>query len=213
VVLRNYGDVALLSRGAAWQLAVTIPQELFLIRHAATDMNGTLCGQSDPPLNAMGRTQAGALAGLLGSWKVRRLYASDLQRAVQTARPLGELWRIPVEARSAFREISFGDWEGRSWSQIRAEEPDIANMDSSSEFCAPGGETFDCFRDRVLRAFKETLAECHGQTTAIVTHLGVMRVILKELSSVNSSWNPWQRIDLCSVYRIHLDRTLFERPS
>lgn len=189
-----------------------ISQELFLIRHATTDMNGTLCGQSDPPLNAMGRAQASALADLLGSWKVRRLYASDLQRAVQTAQSLGERWGIPVQARSALREISFGDWEGRSWSQIRAEEPDIAKMESPSEICAPGGETFASFRDRVLRALNETIAECDGRLVVIVTHLGVMRVILKELSSADSVWEPWQRIDHCSVHRIQVDRTFLERP-
>lgn len=66
-----------------------IPQELLLIRHATTDMNRTICSQGDPPLNGMGRAQASALAGLLESWKVRRLYASDLQRAVQAAQCLG----------------------------------------------------------------------------------------------------------------------------
>lgn len=187
-------------------------QELFLIRHATTDMNGTLCGHSDPPLNAMGRAQASALADLLASWKVRRLYASDLRRALQTAQSLGERWGIPVQARSALREISFGNWEGRSWSQIRAEEPDVAKLEAPSEICAPGGETFASFHDRVLRALNETIAECDGRLTAIVTHLGVMRVILKELSSADSVWEPWQRIDHCSVHHIHVDRTFLERP-
>jgi broad specificity phosphatase PhoE len=189
-----------------------ISQELFLIRHATTDMNGTLCGQSDPPLNAAGRAQASALADLLGSWKVRRLYASDLQRAVQTALSLGRRWGIPVQARSSLREISFGAWEGRTWSQIRAEQPDVSKMETPTEICAPGGETFASFRDRVMRALNETITECDGRLTAIVTHLGVMRVILKELSSADSVWEPWQRIDHCSVHRILVDKTLLERP-
>lgn len=189
-----------------------ILQDLFLIRHATTDMNGTLCGQSDPPLNAMGRAQASALADLLGGWKVRRLYTSDLQRAVQTAQFLGERWGIPVQARSALREISFGDWEGKSWSQIRAEEPDVAQMESPAEICAPGGETFASFRDRVLRALNETITECDGRLTAMVTHLGVIRVILKELSSADSEWEPWQRIDHCAVHRIQVNRSFLERP-
>jgi broad specificity phosphatase PhoE len=185
-------------------------QELLVIRHATTDMDGTLCGQNDPPLNATGRAQARTLAELLENWNVRRLCASDLQRAVQTAQPLGARWGIPVETRSAFREISFGDWEGRSWSQIRADEPDVANLDSSSDFCAPGGETYECFRTRVLRALKDTLVDCNGQLTAIVTHLGVIRVILKELSPVNSAWDPWRRIDPCSFYRIYVDNTFLK---
>lgn len=186
-------------------------QELLVIRHAATDMSGTFCGQSDPPLNSMGRAQATALAALLESWKVRRLYASDLQRAVQTACVLGKSWNVPIAARRALREISFGDWEGRRWSQIRAQEAGIRTMESSPEFCAPGGETFGRFRARVLAAFKEIVVESNGRLTAIVTHLGVMRVALKELSAENCSWEPQQRVDHCSVYRICVDTTFWER--
>lgn len=170
-------------------------------------MTGTLCGQSDPPLNAMGREQARALALLLRRWNVRRLYASDLQRAVQTAEPLEQLWGIPITPLRALREISFGDWEGRRWSQIRADEPDLRAMESAPELGAPGGETFGCFRERVLRALKETMVESNPDLAAIVTHLGVMRVILNELSSADCVWEPQQRIDHCSIYRIRIGST------
>jgi alpha-ribazole phosphatase/probable phosphoglycerate mutase len=189
---------------------MNLSQELLVIRHATTHMNGTLCGQSDPPLNAMGRAQATALAALLRTWNVRRLYTSDLRRAVQTAHPLAKLWAIPVDTRSDLREMSFGDWEGRSWSQIRANQPEIANMESSLNLCAPGGETFACFRVRVLRALKEIVLECNGSLTAIVTHLGVIRVLLKELSSGDCMWEPWHRIDHCSVYHVCVDATFLE---
>jgi broad specificity phosphatase PhoE len=190
-------------------------EEVLLIRHATTDMTGTLCGQIDPPLNAMGREQASALASLLRNWNVRRLYASDLQRALQTAQPLAELWNIPIVARSDLREISFGAWEGRRWSEIRAEGPDITAMETSPELGAPGGETFACFRNRVLSTLKETTADSGGQLTAIVTHLGVMRVVLNELSKpqlnqANRVWNPLQRIDPCAIYRILVNGGSFE---
>ena len=180
------------------------PQELLLIRHAITDMTGTLCGQSDPPLNATGREQATALASLLSGWNVRRLYASDLQRAVETAQPLAELWSIPIVTRSDLREISFGAWEGRRWSEIRNDRTDIRAMESLPELCAPGGETFSCFRDRIRQALKETIAGSGGETTAIVTHLGVMRVVLSDLSSANGIWSPQQRIEPCSIYQIRV---------
>ena len=198
-------DLALLSSRSAGRSTLTNPQEFFLIRHATTDFTGSFCGQSDPPLNAMGRTQAIALAGELGSRQVRRLYASDLKRAVQTAQILGERWGIPVEAKSGFREISFGAWEGRRWAEIRAENPDVTPMESSGDFSAPGGESFDCFRTRVLCTLKQTLAECQGHLIAIVTHLGVIRVVLKELNSATFVWEPQQRIDHCSVYRMRAD--------
>jgi broad specificity phosphatase PhoE len=185
-------------------------QEFFLIRHATTDMAGSLCGHSDPPLNEIGRAQASALAVLLRSWNVRRLYTSDLQRALQTAQPLADMWGIPVVTRSALREMSFGEWEKRRWSDIRSHEPDIRTMESSRGLGAPGGEPFACFRHRTLRAVKEILADCNGELAALVTHLGVMRVVLNELSSAESAWDPQQRIDYCAIYKIRLSGTICE---
>ena len=132
---------------------------LLLIRHGITDMAGTLCGQSDPPLNEQGMQQAGALAARLESTPVCRLYSSDLQRAVQTARPLAEAWNVDLMPRKDLREISFGDWEGRRWAEIRSSIPDTQAMDSSPELCAPHGETFAAFRHRVRRAFREIIAD------------------------------------------------------
>lgn len=175
--------------------------ELFLIRHATTDMAGTLCGQIDPPLNAMGREQASSLALLLRSRDVRRLYTSDLQHTVQTARPLAQLWAVPIVKRADLREISFGNWEGRRWSEVRTCGPDIRAMGSSPELGAPGGETFARFRARILLALKRTIADSNGYTSAIVTHLGVMRVLLTELTSTGAIWDPQRRIDYCAVYR------------
>jgi broad specificity phosphatase PhoE len=186
------------------------PQEFVLIRHAATDMAGTLCGQLDPPLNAMGKEQAGALAALLQQWDVRRLYASPLQRAIQTARPLAELWDIPIVVRRDLREISFGDWEGKRWSQIRAKYPTITTLESSPELGAPGGETFACFRERVLLALKQSLAECDGELIAFVTHQGVIRVLINEISPENRVGGPPKRIDHCSVYRIRVNGVRLE---
>ncbi len=185
-------------------------QELLFIRHAATDMSGTFCGQSDPPLNAIGTAQASALASVLRGWNVHRLYASDLQRAIETAEPLAKLWNIPIATRRALREISFGQWEGKRWAEIRADEPDIRRMETSPELCAPGGESFTCFRHRVAQALHEVILECDGQLAAIVTHLGVMSVVLKELNSATCAWKPQQRIDHCSVYRIAVGKTFLE---
>ena len=184
--------------------------DLLLIRHAATEMTGKLCGQIDPPLNALGREQARALAPLLQRCDVRRLYSSDLQRALQTAQPLAELWDIPIMVRKNFREISFGDWEGRRWSEVRAAGPAAKALESSPELCPPGGETFACFRERVLFAMKETVADCEDQLTVIVTHLGVMRIILTELCPTNHAWEPQRRIDHCAVYRLRANGAVLE---
>ncbi len=167
-------------------------------------MAGTLCGQADPPLNSEGSKQASALAALLSGWNVRRIYSSDLQRALQTAVPLAESWKIPVKARTDLREISFGAWEGKKWSEIDTDARRMWSFESSPDLSAPGGETFASFRDRVLRAFSAITSDANGDVAAVIAHLGVIRTILSELRVEGPLWNPQQRIGYCAVYRLRI---------
>lgn len=179
-------------------------QELILIRHAMTDMAGTLCGQSDPPLNATGREQAESLAHSLRNCQFRCLYTSDLLRAVETAQALQVLCSADLVVRTELREMNFGEWEGKRWSQVRRDEADMISLESSPDLCPPGGETFGCFRDRVLQVLNEIAADCHRGPTAVITHVGVIRLALKELGPSNEVLTLPHQIDYCSVHRLRM---------
>jgi broad specificity phosphatase PhoE len=175
--------------------------ELLLIRHATTDLAGKLCGHLDPPLNDEGRAQAMKLVKVLGETEIRHIYSSDLRRAVETAAPLGESLKIPVLTRSNLREISFGDWEGKRWSEVSAASMASRSkaVDSPLDICAPGGESYASFRKRIAPAIEEILAAHRSESIAIVAHLGVVRTVLTDIALTD--WDPQQRIGYCAVYR------------
>jgi alpha-ribazole phosphatase/probable phosphoglycerate mutase len=165
-------------------------------------MSGTLCGHIDPPLNAVGWRQSSNLACLLRHHDIRMLYASDLLRAVQTAAVLKEALGVGVVVRPDLREISFGAWEGRSWSELRTNGlcSGIQGFESSPDICAPGGESFVHFRERALRALKHIASGTEKHPIGIVTHIGVIRVALRYLGGAGYP-NRQQPIHPCSVYR------------
>jgi broad specificity phosphatase PhoE len=144
---------------------------LHFIRHAETDMAGRFCGHTDPDLNQRGRDQAGALQ-LQG---LEHVYSSDLRRAVSTAEALG----LPVTIRPALREIHFGEWEGLSWEEIERIYPDYARewTEQYPALPAPGGEHFHDFKTRVLDEVHWLLGQ--RGPLAVVTHAGVLRVVLQ----------------------------------
>ena len=105
-----------------------------------------------------------------------RLYSSDLPRCAILAEGLATAWRIPLELNAGLREMSFGEWEGRSYDEIDAEDgvrwrtwcADWRNQ------TPPGGESVDAFTQRV-EAWLSAATLC--SQTAVVTHAGVIRVL------------------------------------
>ncbi|MBW4028187.1 MAG: alpha-ribazole phosphatase [Acidobacteria bacterium] len=156
--------------------------ELILIRHGETALAGTFCGHSDPSLNERGRAQAAALAESLAGSSLKAIYTSDLQRARQTAEALATTHGLPMRCDSALREINFGRWEALRWSEIEAQDATYAArwMAEFPQLPAPGGEPFAAFEQRVVECV-ETIVQDAPMPVAIVSHGGVMRVVLERL--------------------------------
>ena len=153
--------------------------ELLLIRHPETDLAGTFCGHSDPPINAAGQAQLEALVDALKAEEIEAIYTSDLQRARTLACAIAEAHGIPCYTQPALRELCFGDWEALTWAEIERQSPEQA-ADWLARYPyqpAPNGETFCAFQARVLHHFDRILASPHRRV-AIVTHAGVVRTLL-----------------------------------
>lgn len=159
--------------------------ELVVIRHGETDWNRQqrFQGQIDVPLNASGLAQAAALAAHRAAELAPRaelFVSSDLQRARQTAAPLGAAWQREPQLLSALREQAFGEWEGLDGPTIRERWPQLWPrwLEHRADEASPGGETPRQFHARVLQAVRE-LAEAAGPQgrVVIVTHGGVLDML------------------------------------
>ncbi len=157
---------------------------LVLTRHGQTDDNLEPIraqGFTDTPLNEVGRRQARELAELIAGSDVRigSLWCSDLSRAVETARTVGD--RVGLEARfePRLREGNRGAWEGRLFVDIAREDPEgfAAWMRAGADFRFPGGESLQEQSDRVWAALQEIRAA--GPLPALVVcHRGSIRTVL-----------------------------------
>lgn len=100
---------------------------LLLVRHGRTAYNasGRLQGQVDIPLDDVGRWQAreGA-AALAATHRITRIVASDLERAADTARAVGDATGLDVTLDARLRERSFGPWEGLTAAEMREGWPE-----------------------------------------------------------------------------------------
>ena len=93
---------------------------IVLIRHGETAWNAErrLQGHLDIDLNDEGRRQAQALANALAQERFDVLAASDLARAAQTAKALGDVLNLPLYIDGRLRERCYGGFEGLLYSEI-----------------------------------------------------------------------------------------------
>ena len=156
--------------------------KLFLVRHGQTDwnINRRFQGQSDVPLNEAGRQQATALANSLSREHIDVLFASDLQRAYETARIIATQHACEIRLDSRLREINFGAWEGLTYDEIKHNDPAVLAAREADIFttAAPDGETLNQLTARVESVLNDLHAQYADQTTLIVAHGGPLQILL-----------------------------------
>jgi alpha-ribazole phosphatase len=154
---------------------------LYLVRHGDSrqDQVKRYIGQTDLPLNAVGRSQARALQRTLAGIPFKRIYSSDLRRCLETARIIAAPQGKSIRSLPVMREIALGEWDGKSMASIRRRFPEefqCRGLDLSG-FQPPGGESFKDLQDRVVPAFLEIIGQSEGPLL-LVAHAGVNRAIL-----------------------------------
>ncbi|HWK14849.1 MAG TPA: histidine phosphatase family protein [Rhizobiaceae bacterium] len=156
---------------------------LVFIRHGETDWNaeGRFQGQQDIPLNARGRGQARrngrVLAENLPQAAGYVFVASPLKRTRETMEILrGAMGLAPEEYRldPILKEITFGDWEGFTGAELKANWPDrvVAREADKWGFTPPAGESYAMLSERIAR-WLDTV----DRPTVVVSHGGVCRVL------------------------------------
>lgn len=152
---------------------------ILLARHGESDWNRERRwqGHTDRPLTELGRSQAAALAERLAGVELAAIYASDLARAVETARPAAEGHGLPVVALRGLREVDVGSWSGLTPEEVETQHPaDIRRwLDGGKGW--DGGESYEEMAARVLSTVREIVAEHPEGRVLVVSHGGPLRAI------------------------------------
>lgn len=155
---------------------------LLLIRHAATDASekNILLGSTDADASPSGLAQLERLPPLLRDYKPDNWYCSPMKRAIQTCEKLKSFGTIelPLVIDKRLREVDLGRWEQKSFSDIKAADPDLIPAWSEyDDFVFPGGESVADFAARVTDVLKDF--RCSGdEEIGVVAHGGVIRKMI-----------------------------------
>ncbi|MEZ5517181.1 MAG: histidine phosphatase family protein [Gammaproteobacteria bacterium] len=163
-----------------------------MLRHGQPEGGEILRGRLDHPLAEAGWQQmwlaTGHPSGPVSDSETNdsenfpwdEIVTSPLQRCRQFAEKLAARTGLPVSVEPAWREIDYGEWEGLplpEWRRLAAAQFQAFRHDPAA-LHPPGGESFTGFRDRILDAWSCLLQRSEGRRILLITHGGVMRVIL-----------------------------------
>jgi len=155
---------------------------LLLIRHGENDfvkqarLPGRLPGIH---LNKHGQEQAAALAETLKKLPLRAVYASPLERAVETARPLAQALGLEIQVRAGLLDTDVGEWQGRLLKDLRKLPLWKQVQTRPSEVRFPGGESFQELQERLIGEI-ESIRAAHKpkDLVALVFHCDPIKLVL-----------------------------------
>lgn len=151
---------------------------LDLLRHGETERGGGFRGSLDDLLTPEGWRQMRLATEQPEPWDA--IISSPLRRCADFAFELSQRCHAPLVLLEDVRELHFGHWEGRHASELMTDHADDLGRFWSDPygFTPPGGEQLEVFEQRVLGAVDELYRRRAGEHLLLVTHGGVMRLLL-----------------------------------
>lgn len=179
-----------------------------LIRHGPTEASGLLLGRTDAPAASTAYPQL--LHQTAGrTWSA--VVASPLARARVPAEALANERALPLRIDANWRELDFGDWDGRPLATLRADPSIAAGLDAlyanTGAPPPPNGESWRDLESRTGRALAALLEPGADESVLVVTHGGPMRAALSLACGIPFA-NTWAfRIDYGTRVALRIERT------
>jgi len=179
---------------------------LLLVRHGHTDAAGKrLTGRAPGVhLNELGRRQAERLVERLDGVRIDTIVSSPLERCRETAAPLAKARGRAVDVGRAWIEVGYGEWTGRSISQLRRTKLWRRVMFAPSNVRFPGGESLLEVQGRAVNATLDIAARHARGTVLVVSHADVIRLLVAHLAGMHVDHLQRLSIDTASITAVSI---------
>ncbi|MGC5018287.1 bifunctional RNase H/acid phosphatase [Micromonospora sp. DT47] len=174
---------------------------LILVRHGETEwtVQHRYAGRADVPLSDQGRAQARATAERVAELapSVAAVVSSPLSRCTATAEAIADaLGGLPVRRQDDWVECDFGDWDGKTFAEVREGWPgELDAWLASTRIAPPGGESFATVAERVDRAVAALREAYPGETVVVVSHVSPIKLALRDALAAGDAF----------LHRLYLD--------
>ncbi len=158
-----------------------------LLRHGKTVWNeeGRIQGRKNSPLSEKGASQVHDWGQFIGKYSIDHIIASDLGRVKETVAIIRQYCNpVSVEWKQELREQAWGEWEGKSFGELKTEQPEelAAQIRRGWDFRPPGGESRKEVLQRALPVIEDTIRGHSGKRVLIVSHEGIVKSLIYHLA-------------------------------
>ena len=156
---------------------------VLLVRHGDTlaSTEHRFTGATDIPLSKEGRIHGSELAVRLARYPLDAIYASNMQRARETAGFTGHVHGLEVTPVPELREMSHGIWDGKTREEI-LQLSGQAQMDEYNRdpfhFRPENGESGEDVLKRAAPALSQLVKKHDGQKILVVSHKTTNRLLI-----------------------------------
>lgn len=156
--------------------------QILLVRHAVNDFvkTGRLAGWTPGVhLNEEGQAQAEALGRRLADAPITQLYASPLERTMETAQAIQQHHpALSIQSHEGIGEVRYGDWEGMAISALQSRKMWSVVQHTPSRASFPNGETMRGVQARAVNAVEELAARHPRGLVVIVSHADLIKMVV-----------------------------------
>ncbi|ACP33337.1 bifunctional RNase H/acid phosphatase [Corynebacterium aurimucosum] len=171
------------STAADWRSECGPATRFILLRHGQTAMSAAkqYSGRANPELTELGKKQALAAAQALADTHIDAVVCSPLRRCQQTAAAVVKGRDLRVETVEDLIEVDFGRWEGKTFAEADAADPELhARWLKDTSVACPGGESLRAVHRRVSAARRELQQRFEGQTVLVVSHVNPIKSFVRQ---------------------------------
>lgn len=173
---------------------------IHLIRHGETNYNvdGRLKGQNEnikTYFTERGLSQINDLSNKLKEFRAERIYASDLERAIQTALMANRNLNLPISFHKALRGFNMGKFQNDGMLIADfVKLPEIQAAFRNHDVEIPGGESINQLINRIIQFITKACHTTSYENLAVVTHGAAISNINAEISN-----QPYQDVNYCKL--------------
>lgn len=156
-----------------------------LLRHGRPEGEACLRGKTDFAITEQGLAQMNhAVKDLKG---VAGVVSSPLSRCLDFAKEFAKRNDLLCAIEQGWQEMDFGDWDGQEIKTLWQSNPQQMEQFWREPWQnAPlNGETVDDFDARIAEVWQRLLVEYEGLSVLVVTHGGVMKQLLRQLTQMD----------------------------